>query len=984
MPYDTMTSMAESSMAASATTIRPRKPLSASHRPTTWYLGAQGPRSGAGALGADLYTPVEQKSPNPFHAPPTSFRSPHSSIKGKHKLSPSPSPRAGMAYEFSSPVSRPALAALTPNRQSDSSSSPGAESPTPAIPPSKLHLADDDSPIRHVPGHSRSLAAARNRSGVDLFSPEPPASPTLRHHSKSDMDDSPTANKILSAQRHHHAPPTPLFQSLRASQSQDCNPWKQPRNNSSRIPRLSISHPIRPRSGSLAQKKAVSLGDIQVDKMEDSPFGTAFMHARKARSSLGPAPVGFSGRERRRASGEQSISRSVGHKSGLSLSLSAGLVSMPDFATSNSSISSASSSSITPPPSAESLFENVKPNPEVFEAAASGIKQKFKPRDSTGSLPGAEEDRAKMPPPSVLRINTAPKVEYSVKRARSLGNRPIETPIEAPTDLASKFDFVVEGVSSFAFGKNDDKLTMPDTPVKKQAFGGRSSGRIQMSLSHPVLGTQQEVVYNEPMPSLSAPSPTPSSARKSPSVPQLTITATSSPDSAMDTDEQSPTVPLGSARKANGEPTRLGILRRISSTIGSSDCSEDESTPTKGGGEGKILTQASTLTTPTPSPKAPTSHNAAPVQVQKDGLVPRLSLPTFGQSKSHKRLSHRQSHPLAPPSNLPDEEDIFESRFVSMQPLGKGAFSTVLQVRERHGEGIFAVKRTRGVFDGVKARLRHLEEVDILRHLSNPPNPHVIHFVDAWEQNRQLFIQTEACVGSLAAFLAVFGEEHERLDEGRVWKLVRDLSDGINHIHSHGVIHFDIKPDNILVGADKSLKIADFGLATRWPRISPAEIIAGSGLAGSVGTIIKEEKLEREGDRVYMPPEELRGVFVMAADIFSFGLVVLESAMNIYLPDGGPSWHALRDNNFAWLDLSPLSPALADLIVNCLQAVPEARPTIAQVVEHPVVQRSYTGGAALAPEDPSWLISVLGGGGFAPSPRATIGSIDIEGDVVME
>lgn len=74
-------------------------------------------------------------------------------------------------------------------------------------------------------------------------------------------------------------------------------------------------------------------------------------------------------------------------------------------------------------------------------------------------------------------------------------------------------------------------------------------------------------------------------------------------------------------------------------------------------------------------------------------------------------------------------------------------------------------------------RLRHLEEVDILRHLSKRPSPHVIKFEDAWEQNRQLFIQTELCLGSLAFFLLEYGSVVERLDEARVWKIVRELSD---------------------------------------------------------------------------------------------------------------------------------------------------------------------------------------------------------------
>jgi mitosis inhibitor protein kinase SWE1 len=86
-------------------------------------------------------------------------------------------------------------------------------------------------------------------------------------------------------------------------------------------------------------------------------------------------------------------------------------------------------------------------------------------------------------------------------------------------------------------------------------------------------------------------------------------------------------------------------------------------------------------------------------------------------------------------------------------------------------------------------------------------------------------------------------------------------------MHDHGVIHFDLKPANILVSSERGLKIADFGFATRWPRISPAEIVAGSQLGGSIGEG-RQERLHREGDHTYMPPEMLNGKFVMPADIY--------------------------------------------------------------------------------------------------------------------
>lgn len=979
--------------------VRPRR-----QRPTTWYVTTENhsqynmPSLAAGSKGMSSV-----ESLNPFHAPPSSsFRSPFAN-KGKHKLSPSPSPRNN-DYDFLISSPRPPLAPLpgwTPNRSGHDSdqqrsSSPVAESPTPACgmgtAVEKLRLHDDDSPIRHVPGHSRSLAAARGQSGEDLFSPRP------RRH----MQESPDSPSLLidddePALMTPAAPPQPALFTLRPSHSETNNnssSWSM--GSRSRIPRLNITNALRRGSkdrGGLPQKKPVSLGDLQVDKMNDSPFGAAFIHARKARSSLGNT-----GRHRRSSitdRGEQSISRSIGHKSGLSLSLSSGLPP-PELSHSNTSISSlsTSSSSTTPPITSTPRFEDVKPNPEVFEAASSGfsLKQKFRPRDSFGS--NASFDHEKMPPPSVIRPSTMAKsqsllIGSSVKRARSLGGRNLfgGQPAEGRTSGEhDRFDFLCDGVSSFGFQPLEEKPSMPDTPVKRHSFTHThgSAGRMSLSNSLPAMPATADMGMGSSM-------MLPPSTRKPPA---LVVTMTSSPGDCTDTDQSSPSNRLGSSKKPTSlkeKRASLGLLRRVSdATEGLS--SEEDSTPTKGtGGRSSLARElfASQRVLTLANEMSPSPARFLPASVPRDaGVIPRLSLPEFtGSTKDRadraRRMRHRQSHPVASPI-LPVEEDIFESRFVVMNPLGKGAFSSVLQVKERYGDGVYAVKKTRGVFDGIKDRLRHLEEVDILRLLSKNPNDHVIKFEDAWEQNRQLYIQTEACVGSLAAFLQVYGHENERLDEGRVWKMVRDLADGLNHLHSNGVIHFDIKPDNILVGADRSLKIADFGLATRWPRVSPAEIIAGSGLGGSIGDG-REEKLEREGDRVYMPPEMLRGVFVMAADIFSFGLVILESAMNIYLPDGGAGWHALRENNFSWLDLSPLSSALVDLITNCLSSNPDSRPTIQTINEHPIVKRSWSGGPALAPEDPRWLHTVLAGYAVPPTPlpRTITESIDGEGDVVM-
>lgn len=100
----------------------------------------------------------------------------------------------------------------------------------------------------------------------------------------------------------------------------------------------------------------------------------------------------------------------------------------------------------------------------------------------------------------------------------------------------------------------------------------------------------------------------------------------------------------------------------------------------------------------------------------------------------------------------------------------------------------------------------------------------------------------------------------------------------MKHIHDSGFIHLDVKPANVLISFEGVLKIADFGMATYWPA---------------------ERGIEGEGDREYIGPEILMGQFDKPADIFALGLMMLEIAGNVMLPDQGASWQRLRNGDMA-------------------------------------------------------------------------------------
>ncbi|KAG8677309.1 mitosis inhibitor protein kinase swe1 [Fusarium poae] len=245
------------------------------------------------------------------------------------------------------------------------------------------------------------------------------------------------------------------------------------------------------------------------------------------------------------------------------------------------------------------------------------------------------------------------------------------------------------------------------------------------------------------------------------------------------------------------------------------------------------------------------------------------------------------------------------SRFEKVEQIGKGEFSLVYRVTQvdqqqmtfddliatpskSPGKGkVFAVKKSKQPFQGPRDRETKLREAEILKALSH--SEHVVQYFDNWEHNYHLYIQTEYCEeGTLDKFLGNVGRGG-RLDDFRIFKILQDLCLGLKDIHDAGFMHLDLKPANILVTFEGVLKIADFGLAQ---------------------SCSSAEGVDVEGDREYMAPEMLKGKSCQSADVFSLGLIILETAANVVLPDNGPTWIALRSGDLSEVPSLTWNPSI--------------------------------------------------------------------------
>lgn len=314
----------------------------------------------------------------------------------------------------------------------------------------------------------------------------------------------------------------------------------------------------------------------------------------------------------------------------------------------------------------------------------------------------------------------------------------------------------------------------------------------------------------------------------------------------------------------------------------------------------------------------------------RDSQPPRLpakSLPSVSRlfplksrNEEHeaRNVSFRQSENSAvlqsPHYNQSSGELYFDQCFTIERRLGAGSFGEVFKVQSKEDGGHYAVKRSRDRFKGHSDKRRKLEEVK--KHESLSKHPNCVEFHRAWAERGHLYIQTELCKMSLQAY----AEQNHNIPERVLWSFLVDLIKGLNHMHSNGLLHLDVKPENVLVSYDGVCKLGDFGLSVE---------------------IRENEFLEaQEGDPKYLAPELLQGQFGKHADVFSLGITILELASDLELPRNGDSWHDLREGRIPWQLTAGISPALQQIIKDMMAPDFRNRPSLAGLLETPVIQRT--------------------------------------------
>jgi len=206
---------------------------------------------------------------------------------------------------------------------------------------------------------------------------------------------------------------------------------------------------------------------------------------------------------------------------------------------------------------------------------------------------------------------------------------------------------------------------------------------------------------------------------------------------------------------------------------------------------------------------------------------------------------------------------VLMERYEIIEHIGSGGMAIVYKAKDLKLERIVAIKTLRE---------EYITDMEFLKRFSSEAraaaslsNANIVNAYDVGTEGDVYFIVMEYVDGVTLKELinkrAPFGSEE-------VLSVAIQIADALAHAHKNGIIHRDIKPQNIIVTKDGVVKVTDFGIA----RNADAETTTSSGAMGSVH---------------YFSPEQARGKFVdFRSDIYSLGIVMFEMATGSLPFDG--------------------------------------------------------------------------------------------------
>jgi ABC-type transport system substrate-binding protein/DNA-binding SARP family transcriptional activator len=280
-------------------------------------------------------------------------------------------------------------------------------------------------------------------------------------------------------------------------------------------------------------------------------------------------------------------------------------------------------------------------------------------------------------------------------------------------------------------------------------------------------------------------------------------------------------------------------------------------------------------------------------------------------------------------------ESTFQNRYQLGPELGRGGMSVIYRAHDTLLDRDVAIKMLSVDALGEEGRARLLREAQMIAHFNHP---HIVSVHDIGEVNGAPCVVMEWIGGGTLG-------DHRPANMSSVIAIAQQICAALEHAHAQGIIHRDLKPVNVMLTAEGSVKLTDFGLAhsVSAPQATQEMMI--------VGTVF------------YMAPEQALGKRIDGrADLYALGVMLYELVAG-RLPFEADDPLAVISQHMHAPVVPPstyneqVEPALEALILRLLSKQPEDRPASAaevrQALEEIITHPESVGAQGVAPQDAS-------------------------------
>jgi len=307
-----------------------------------------------------------------------------------------------------------------------------------------------------------------------------------------------------------------------------------------------------------------------------------------------------------------------------------------------------------------------------------------------------------------------------------------------------------------------------------------------------------------------------------------------------------------------------------------------------------------------------------------EGLPSLNSDNTRAKTGLRKRMRTLKLKALSLPVDLKNREGMkgigykISDHYNLMQKLGFGTYSEVRRGINKKTEEVFAIKISKGQTSGALLK----NEADILEEISSEYIPKFYEFQRDTCSNRCYLVMEYVKGVSLDTYISQNGP----LSEEASLKILKQLIEAVKELHSNGIAHRDIKPQNIIITEEMNLKLIDLNISKRMKEPSSSDDEKGK---------FKSVFFTQISSPMYAAPElALLECYSESIDIWGIGVAFSEMLFNI----SGEKILQDKENIGDLIKELQSSTSVSDESVSWVKSMlstdPELRPTIYELSDH--------------------------------------------------